>query len=107
MNSKPWIPAEKAFALGLGLAGGLFLAAGVHRFWVRPEHLGLVSLLGCAVATFGAFFLLLVTDYLLHHARLVFLPWTIVLIYFAIIQPHLGVGLGLALGYIVVEQGRS
>ncbi len=98
---------EQGFALGMGLTGAFFIAAGIHRFVVRPEHFGVLSVLGCVVAAFGAFFLLLITDYVFHHAFLVFIPWFIALIYFAIIQPHLGVGLGLALWFMLVTQQRS
>ncbi len=98
---------EQGFALGMGLTGAFFIAAGIHRFVVRPEHFGVLSVLGCVVAAFGAFFLLLITDYVFHHAFLVFIPWFIALIYFAIIQPHLGVGLGLALWFMLVSQLRS
>jgi hypothetical protein len=98
---------ERGFAFGMGLTGALFIVVGIHRFWVRPEHFGVPSLLGCAVAAFGAFFLLLITDYVFHHAFLVFIPWFIALISFAVIQPHFGVGLGLALWFMLVSQLRS
>jgi hypothetical protein len=107
MKCKQWFLSEKGFALGMSATGAFFIAVGIHRFWVRPEHFGLPSFLGCVAAAFGAFFLLLVTDYLLHHARLVFIPWFIFLIYFALVQPHFAVGLGLALGFLVVSQLRS
>ncbi|MFZ0960391.1 MAG: hypothetical protein WAO35_05760 [Terriglobia bacterium] len=106
-SCKHWFLSEKGFALVIIILGAFFVAVGIHRFRVRPEHFGLMSFLGCVAGAFGAFFLLLFTDYLLHHARLVFIPWFLFLIYFAIIEPHLGVGLGLALGFIVVGQLRS
>jgi hypothetical protein len=102
-----WIMSEKGYALVMMISGAFFAGFGVHRFWVRPEQFGLTSFLGCVVATFGGFFLLLITDYLLHHARLVFFLWCIGLIYFAIIRPHLGVGLALALWYMLFTQLRS
>ena len=76
-NCKHWFMSEKGIALVMIVAGAFFIAVGIHRFWVRPEHFGWPSLLGCVVAAFGAFFLLLVTDYVFHHAPLVFIPWFI------------------------------
>jgi len=98
---------EKGLALAMIVAGAFFMAVGIHRFWVRPEPFGFVSFLGCVAGAFAAFFLLLVTDYVLHHAPLVFIPWTIFLIYFAIVQPHFGVGLGAALWYVLAMQLRG
>ena len=106
-GARNWSPGEKYFALVMIILGAFFVAAGIHRFIVRPEHFGLVSVLGCVVGAFGGFFLLLLTDYLLHHARLVFVPFLISLIFFAVIQPHLGVGLGLALWYMLYTQLRG
>ena len=102
-----WVMSEKGYALVMIISGAFFVAAGTRRFVTRPEHFGLPSILGCLVGAFAGFFLLLVTDYLLHHARLVFIPWCICLIYFALIQPHLGVGLGLALWYMLATQLRG
>lgn len=99
-----WLLSEKGFALVMIAIGAFFIVVGVHRFWVRPEHFGLASLLGCAVGAVGAFFLLLITDYVLHHARIVFIFWFISLIYCAFIQPHLAVGLGLALWFMLATQ---
>jgi len=106
-DCKRWLLSEKGFALIMILIGAFFVAVGIRRFWVRPEHFGVLSVLGCVVGAFGAFFLLLITDYLLHHARLVFIPWFVSLIYFAFIQPHLAVGLGLALWFMLATQLRS
>jgi membrane-bound ClpP family serine protease len=106
-NLKQWSLSEKGFALLMIVVGAFFIAVGIHRFWVRPEHFGVLSLLGCVAGAFGAFFLLLVSDYLFHHAHLVFIPYFIFLIYFAIIQPHLGVGVGLALWYMLASQLRG
>jgi hypothetical protein len=99
-----WIMKEKGYALVMIISGAFFVAAGIHRFLTRPEPFGLPSFLGCVAGAFAGFFLLLVTDYLLHHARPVFIPWCICLVYFAMIQPHLSVGLGLALWYMLFTQ---
>lgn len=104
---KHWFLSEKGFALAMIVAGALFTALGIHRFWVRPEHFGLLSVVGCVVGAFGGFFLLLITNYVLHHAPLVFIPWFISLIYFAFVQPHLAVGLGLALWFMLATQLRG
>ena len=106
-RGKHWFLSEKGLALVMIVAGALFVALGIHRFWVRPEHFGLLSVLGCVVGAFGGFFLLLITDYVLHHAPLVFIPWFICLVYFAFIQPHLAVGLGVALWFMLASQLRS
>jgi hypothetical protein len=106
-NCKHWFLSEKGYALVMIIAGAFFVAVGIHRFGARPEHFGLPDVLGCVVGAFGGFFLLLVTDYLLHHARLVFIPWCVSLIFFAIIEPHLGVGLGLALWFMLATQLRG
>ena len=103
-NCKHWFLSEKGFALGMVVTGAFFIALGIHRFWVRPEHFGAPSFLGCVVGAFGAFILLLITDYVFHHAPLVFIPWFIFLIYFAFVQPHFAVGLGLALWCILASQ---
>ena|ERR1035437_1653253 len=98
---------EKIFASVMIMLGSLFIARGIYRFRVRPEPFGLPSFLGCVAGAFGAFFLLLITDYLFHHARLVFIPWSIGFIYFAIIEPHLAVGMGVALWCMLASQLRE
>jgi len=95
------------FAVGMIVTGALFILLGIHRFWVRPEPFSFLSLLGCAAGAAGSFFLLLVTAYVFHHAPLVFIPWFIFIIYFAFIQPHFAVGLGLALWGMLASQLRG
>ena len=106
-NCKQWFLSEKGLALVMIVIGAVFIAVGAHRFWVRSEHFGLTSVLGCIVGAFGAFFLLLITDSVFHHAPLVFIPWFIFLIYFAFVQPHFAVGLGLALWFMLASQLRG
>ena len=106
-NCRRWFLSEKGLALVMIVIGAFFVAVGVHRFWVRPEHFGLPSFLGCIAGAFGGFFLLLISDYVFHHAPLVFIPWFISLVYFACIQPHLGVGLGLASWFMLASQLRG
>ena len=98
---------ELAIPLGMALAGACFVAASVRRFWVRPEHFGLASVLGCAAGVFAGFLILLICDYLLHHAPLVFIPWVLCVIYFAIFQPHFGMGLGLSIWCLLASNLRG
>ena len=107
IDGRRWFLGERGLALLVMIIGACFIATGVHRFRVRPEHFGVLSILGCVVGAFGGFFLLLITDYLFHHARLVFIPWFASLIYFACIQPHLAVGLGIALWFMMATQLRG
>ena len=107
INCQRRLLSEKGFAALLFFIGAIFIVLGIHRFWVRPEPFGMLSILACVVAAIAGFFLLLVSDYVLHHAPLVFIPWSAALIYFAIIQPHFAVGLGLALWYMLVLQLRA
>ena len=89
------------------LVGALFFGLGIHRFWLRRRPVGLLDLLGCVVGAFGGFFLLLIGDYLLHHARRVLIPWIAFLLALAFIQPHTAIGLGLALLYMLASSLRS
>jgi hypothetical protein len=102
-----WFRREGSSTLFMIVPGLIFLALGTHRFRVRPERFALVDSLGCVVGAFGGFFLLLITDYLLHHARLAFIPWLVSLFVFAALQPHLGVGLGVGLFFMVATQLKS
>src|SRR5579863_5666905 len=102
MNSK--IRRVERGTLFLALLGGLFFILGVYRFYSRPQHFGLLDLLGCVVGAFGGFFLLIIADYLLHHARLVFIPWMIVISTYSAYEPHLSVGLGAALWFMLATQ---
>lgn len=104
---KEWLAKCNAATLMFVLAGGLFIALGVHRFYIRPERFGWLSLLGCAVAAFGAFWVLLIGDYVLNHARLVFIFWAVFTLAMAIIHPHFAVGLGCALWFITISQWRD
>jgi hypothetical protein len=105
--SKRLLRSEMTPAVVMMVVGALFVAAGIHRFWVRPERFGLPALLGCVVGAFAGFFLLLITDYVLHHAPLVSIPWSIALVCGALVQPHLAVGLGVALWFMLASQLRA
>jgi hypothetical protein len=96
---------EKIFASIMIALGFLFIARGAYLF--RVLHFGVLDFLGCLIGAFGGFFLLIVSAYVFHHARLVFIPWFIMLIYIGIIQPHFAVGMGLAFWAMVAsEMGR-
>ena len=103
-NARLWVLGAKGNALVMIVAGAVFIGLGVHRFGARSEHFAWLDLLGCVVGAFGGFFLLLIADYLLHHARLVLLPWIILLFVLAFFEPHAAIGMGLALGYMVASQ---
>ena len=102
-----WPRSEWIAALVMMILGALFIARGIYVFHVRPEHFGWLSVLGCVGAAFGSFFLLIVTTYVYHHAPLVFIPWFISLVYFSMINPYLGVGIGLALWWMLASQLSS
>ena len=67
----PWGP---LFVIGLG---ALLLILGTWRFYLR-HHFGLADALHCGLAIIPAGLLLLVSDYVLHHAKLV-LPLPLIL----------------------------
>jgi hypothetical membrane protein len=95
---------EWVFALVMIIIGALFIALGIYRFRVRPEHFGWPNVLACLVGALGAFFMLLVSNYVYHHAPLVFIPWFIFLVYIAFINPYLAAGMGLALWGMLAAQ---
>ena len=106
-KGKLWVLSATGNVLVMIVIGAIFVALGIHRFSLRPGHFALLDLFGCTVGAFGGFFLLLIADYLLHHARLVLIPWIIFLIALACIEPHAAVGLGLALWYMLGSQFTS
>ena len=105
MNSK--IRRVERGTLFLALLGGLFFILGVYRFYSRPQHFGLLDLLGCVVGAFGGFFLLIIADYLLHHARFILIPWLLAIVTFAVLEPHLSVGLSASLWFILMTRFGS
>lgn len=107
LGTKGRLLRENGLVVVMAAMGTFFVALGAHRLWDRPEHLGIQSLLGCGVGAFGAFFLLLVADYVYQHAPRVFIPWVIFLVYLAFTQPHFAVGLGLALWFMAESQLRA
>jgi hypothetical protein len=107
-NAGNWSRSELGFMLVLIILGTLFIAGGIYRFTVRPHHFSLGwDLLGCGAATVAAFIMLLISDYVLHHAFLIFIPWCLFILYLGFVEPHFGVGMGLALWVILVGQMRG
>jgi hypothetical protein len=88
--------------------GAMFAAAGIYHFTVRVQHFSLWwDLLGCGAATLAAFLMLLISDYVLHHAFLIFIPWCLLILYLGFVEPHFGVGTGLALWGMIGMQLRG
>jgi hypothetical protein len=103
-----WSRSETVSMLVLIVLGGLFVAAGICHFTVRPQHFSLGwDLLGCGAATLAAFLMLLISDYVLHHAFLIFIPWCLFILYLGFVEPHFGVGMGVALWGMLGMQLRS
>lgn len=107
MDYKKWLRREGSGAILMIVLGSIFLALGVHGFRIRPARFSFVDLLGCVVGAFGGFFLLLICDYLLHHARLIFIPWVLGIVVVAAFEPHLSVGLCVSLWIILATQYGS
>jgi hypothetical protein len=83
-------------ALVVVALGGLLLFLGTWRFHLR-HHFGLVDALHCGMAIIPAGLLLLVSDYVLHHAKLV-LPMPLILAGILIrSSPAFDVAIGLVL----------
>jgi hypothetical protein len=77
------------------LGASLFLL-GVTRF-VLKHHFGISDALYCCLALIPAGFLLLVFDYVVHHAKLVSIIPLAAAVMFVVTSPAFDVGLGLAL----------
>ncbi len=103
-----WSRSELGFMFVLIILGASFIAGGIYRFTVRPQHFSLWGdLLGCGAATLAAFIMLLISDYVFHHAFLIFIPWCLFILYLGFVEPHFGVGMGLALWVMLVGQMRG
>jgi hypothetical protein len=88
--------------LVLGLAT---IAAAAVRF-IHLGHFTLVQAAYCLLSIPAALVLLLIADYTLHHARIVFVMVLAMLALLAIASPSFCAGLGAALVGIVLTQGR-
>ena len=85
--------------------GLVTIVAGGLRF-IQHGHFTLVNAAYCLLAIPAALLLLLISDYTLHHARLVFLMVLVILALLAIASPSFCIGLGAALAGIVLTQWR-
>jgi uncharacterized oligopeptide transporter (OPT) family protein len=82
--------------------GGVLFVLGAARFVLR-HHFGFIDALHCCLAVVAAGLLLLVFDYVLHHAKLVAIMPLFVAGVFVFSSPAFDVAIGLALmGAIVV-----
>lgn len=97
-------PLEKGpiLLLTLGVAA---IAAGVVRF-VHLGHFSWTQAAYCLLSIPAALVLLLLADYTLHHARLVFLMVLAIFVLLGIASPSFCVGLGIALSGVVLTQFR-
>ena len=96
---------ERFFAGLLWLIAAAAFAAGAVHFY--KSGITAVQAVYCAIATVGAWLLLLVLEYTLHHARVVFVMVLVILAVLAIQSPAFRVGLGLALAGILATQARG
>ena len=92
---------ENVFMGVLIILGAVFFGLGVYGFRLRHQRtgnpFGWLNALGCLLGTGIAGFVLLVSDYVFHHAPLVFIPFVLVLFVAGVGEPHFGIGMGLAL----------
>ncbi len=85
--------------------GTAAIVAGAVRF-IHLGHFTLVQAGYCLLSIPAALLLLLITDYTLHHARLVFAMVLVMLALLAVASPSFCVGLGASLAGIVLTQWR-
>lgn len=74
------------------------LTIGVFR--LAHHHFGVTQAIYCLLAIAAAWFLLLLGDYTLHHARVAFVAVLAILLLLAFQSPAFCVGLGAALGAV-------
>lgn len=86
------------------IAAGIFAAGAAHYY---KAGITAVQAAYCVLSVVGAWLLLLVLEYTLHHARIVLLMVIVVLVLLAIQSPAFRVGLGLALAGILAMQARG
>lgn len=104
--------------IALGIWGALcfvlslaLIAIAVWRFWLNPQASGLKNYGAWAGWLVACLVLLLLSDYLLHHAFIVFILFSAMWILLAIVEPHFGMELGLMvlaiLSALVVSNFRT
>lgn len=92
--------------IAIATVGLTTLSVGVARF-VEAEHFPIAQAAYCLIAIPAGLLLLLLADYTLHHARLVFVMVLAMLVFWSIASPAFSVGLGLALVGMVIRQSRG
>ena len=85
--------------------GMLTIAAGVLRF-VHLGHFSWLQALYCVLSIPAALILLMLADYTLHHARIVFLMVLAIFVLLGIASPSFCIGLGVGLTGVVLAQFR-
>ncbi|MHB8654764.1 MAG: hypothetical protein ACYDA9_12890 [Terriglobia bacterium] len=94
------------FVLSLAL-----ISIAVWRFWLNPQASGLKNYGAWAGWLVACLVLLFLSDYLLHHAFIVFVLFSAMWILLALVEPHFGLELGLmvltVLSALVVSSFRS
>jgi Ankyrin repeats (many copies) len=94
------------FVLSLAL-----IAIAVWRFWLNPQASGLKNYGAWAGWLVACLVLLFLSDYLLHHAFIVFVLFSTLWVLLAIVEPHFGMGIGLTvlavLSALVVSSFKS
>jgi hypothetical protein len=85
----------------------LFIAVGTWRFWLNPERTGLWN-----YWAWGGWFLLclpvlFVSDYVLHHAPIVFILFALFWLAFSIAEPHVAMETGVIILCVVSAAGVS
>ena len=86
------------------IAAAVFAAGAVHFY---KTGITAIQAVYCALSVAGAWILLLVLEYTLHHARIVMLMVLFILVVFTIQSAAFRVGLGLALAGILATQLRG
>lgn len=82
------------------------LAAGVVRI-VHLGHFGITQAVYCAISIPVSLVLLMIADYTLHHARVVLVMVVAMVGLWCVMSPNFCVGMGLALGGMVLTQLRG
>lgn len=87
------------------------IAIAVWRFWLNPQTSGLKNYGAWGGWLVACLMLLFLSDFLLHHALIVFILFSAMWILLAIVEPHFGMELGLmvlaVLSALVVSSFRS
>ena len=86
------------------IAAAVFAAGAIHFY---KTGITAVQAVYCAISVAGAWVLLLLLDYTLHHARIVMVMVLVILAVFTIQSPSFRIGLGLALAGILTMQTRG